>query len=178
MNKLNRMCKEYQKLNLLLISIIGKKQIFYHIKKIEKKAELNNKSIALNVLYVPYNTETIRHSYKSKYNKERENQATLLMIIDGEKWHYLAAKKVSALLRGLISKHGDFYCLNYFHSYSTKDKLKNHYNVCKSDDFCYVEMSKEDNEILKYDHGEKSVKVLFIIYADLRIFAQKNEHLS
>ena len=105
MNKLNRICKEYQKLNRLLISIIGKKQIFYHIKKIEKKAELNNKSIALNVLYVPYNTETIRHSYKSKYNKEHENQATLLMIIDGEKCHYVAVKKVSALLRGLISKH-------------------------------------------------------------------------
>ena len=46
------------------------------------------------------------------------------MITDGEKWHYLAAKKLSALLKGVTSKHdGDFYCLNYFHSYSTKDKL-------------------------------------------------------
>ena len=29
-----------------------------------KKFELNNKSIALNILYVPYNTDKIRHAYK------------------------------------------------------------------------------------------------------------------
>ena len=30
-----------------------------------KKFESNNKSMALNILYVPHNTETIRHAYKS-----------------------------------------------------------------------------------------------------------------
>ena len=33
-----------------------------------KKFELNNKSIALNVLYVPEGEKSIRHAYKSKYN--------------------------------------------------------------------------------------------------------------
>ena len=28
-------------------------------------------------------------------------------------------------------------------------------------------MPEEDNKILKYNHGEKYMKVLFIIYADL-----------
>ena len=37
-----------------------------------KKFELNNKSIALNILYVPYNTKKIRHAYKSKYNVKRK----------------------------------------------------------------------------------------------------------
>ena len=47
------------------------------------------------------------------------------MTIDGEKRHYLAAKKLFALLKGITSNHkGDFYCLNCFHSYSTKEKLK------------------------------------------------------
>ena len=32
-----------------------------------KKCESNNKSIALDILYVPHNTEKIRHAYKSKY---------------------------------------------------------------------------------------------------------------
>ena len=54
-----------------------------------KKFESNNKSIALNILYVPHNTEKIRHAYKSKYNLIRENQVILLMIADGEKWHFL-----------------------------------------------------------------------------------------
>ena len=34
----------------------------------------------------------ICHAYKSKYNLTRENQVILLMITDGEKWHYLAVK--------------------------------------------------------------------------------------
>ena len=50
-----------------------------------KKFELNNKSIALNVLYVPEGEKTIRHADKSKYNLTRENQVILLMISDGEK---------------------------------------------------------------------------------------------
>ena len=50
-----------------------------------KKFESNNKSIALNILYVPHNTEKIRHAYKSKYNLYCENQVILLMITDGEK---------------------------------------------------------------------------------------------
>ena len=49
------------------------------------------------------------------------------MITDGEKWHYLAVKKLSALLRGIRSKHyGDFYCLNCFHSYCTENSFKKH----------------------------------------------------
>ena len=47
------------------------------------------------------------------------------MITDGEKCHYLAVKKLSALLTGITSKHeGDFYCLNCSRSYRTKNKLK------------------------------------------------------
>ena len=40
------------------------------------------------------------------------------MIIDGEKWHYLAVQKWSGLFRGKTSKnHRDFYCLNSLHLY-------------------------------------------------------------
>ena len=31
----------------------------------------NNKAIDLNILYIPYNTEKIRHAYKSKHNLNR-----------------------------------------------------------------------------------------------------------
>ena len=63
-----------------------------------KKFESNNESVALNILYVPYNAKEIRHAYKSKYNLKHENQVILLMITDGETWHYLAVKSLSALL--------------------------------------------------------------------------------
>ena len=47
------------------------------------------------------------------------------MITDGEKWHYVVVKKIPTLLREVTSKDlGEFYCLNYFHSYSTEKNLK------------------------------------------------------
>ena len=59
------------------------------------------------------------------------------MITDSKKWHYLTVKSLSALLRGITSKHdGHFYCLNCFHSYSTEKKLKKHERVCYDHDYC------------------------------------------
>ena len=60
-----------------------------------------------------------------------------------------------------------------FHLYNTENKLKKHENVCKNHDYCYIEMPNEDNKILKYNHGEKSMKVPFIIYADLESLLEK-----
>ena len=98
-----------------------------------RKFEQNNKTIALNILYVPYNTKEIRQAYISKHNDERDNQVNLLMITDGtSNWHYLAIKNISGLLRGITSNHnGDFYCLNCLHSYRTKSKLKKHEKYVK-----------------------------------------------
>ena len=50
-----------------------------------KKLEQNNKTIALNILFVPHNTEKIRLAYKTKHNFKRENQVILLMATDGKK---------------------------------------------------------------------------------------------
>ena len=85
-------------------------------------------------------------AYVSKNNSNREKQVILLMIPNrekreaksggreanihrreakskGQRWHYLAVKKLSALLRGVSPKHhGDFCCLNYLHSFATEKK--------------------------------------------------------
>ena len=45
----------------------------------------------------------INHAYKSKYNLKRENQVILLMITNGEKWHYLTVRNLSALLKEITS---------------------------------------------------------------------------
>ena len=42
-----------------------------------KTFEMNNKSISLNILYNPHNTEEISHAYTSKFNKTRERQLIL-----------------------------------------------------------------------------------------------------
>ena len=44
-----------------------------------------------------------------------------------KKWHYFVVNNLSGLLRGITSNHcGDFYSLNCFHSYRTKNKLEAH----------------------------------------------------
>ena len=58
------------------------------------------------------------------------------MIIGGEKWHYLSVKSLLRLLQL---------------------KLQNH-------DYCYIEMPEKDNNTLEYNHGEKSLRVPFVIY--------------
>ena len=51
----------------------------------------------------------------------------LLMIPNGEGWTYLAVKELSALLRGIRSKHvGYFYCLKSLHLFGTKNKIECH----------------------------------------------------
>ena len=54
-----------------------------------------------------------------------------------------------------------------------QNKLEKKYNACKNHDYCYVKMPKEDNKILKYNHGEKSMEVPFIIYPDLKSLLEK-----
>ena len=113
-------------------------------------------------------------AYKSKHNLTREKQVILLMITDGEKLHYTAVKRLSGLLRGVAgNNNGDFYCLNCFHAYRTKNELEKHKKICENHDYCHVEMPNEDNKIIKYNQGKKLIRSPFIIYADLECLLKK-----
>ena len=108
------------------------------------------------------------------------------MIINGEqsdeaeKWHYIALKSVrtadgfnrpirslSRLFRRITANNnGDFYCLGCLHSFQTDNALKRQERLYDND-YCHLEMPTKDNKILKCNHGEKSLKATFTIYADL-----------
>ena len=80
-------------------------------------------------------------------------------------------KSTSELLRGITSKHnGDFYCLNCFDLYTTEKKLREHQRICSDHDFCYLNMPDDDNKILKYIPGKKSLKVPFVICAVICVY--------
>ena len=133
--------------------------------KDSKKLELNNE-IALNILYVPHNTR--------KNNLTCDKQVILLMITNGEKWHYLTVKILPGLLRRITCTHKeDFYCLNCFHSYRTRNTLEVHKKICENHDYCHGEMPAKDNNIIKYNQGEKSIKLPFAVYADLECLLEK-----
>ena len=64
------------------------------------------------------------------------------MISNGEGWHYLAVKKLSALLRGIT--------LNSLILLRQKTNVNIIKNVCANKDFCNVVMSYEDNKISEF----------------------------
>ena len=111
----------------------------------------------MNILFVPHNKKEIRPAYILKYNH------------DGKRWHYLAVRILSALLRGIASSSNkDFYCLNCFHSYRTHNKLKKHERVCNNHDYCRVDMPtvNEKNKVFIWRK---------VVYADVYL---KNAILS
>ena len=96
------------------------------------------------------------------------------MISNGENWHYLTVKKLSGLLRGITPNHKeDFYCLNCFCAYSTRNKLEAHKKICENHDYCHAEMPTIENNTIKYNQGEKSIFLPFVVYADLECLLEK-----
>ena len=60
--------------------------------------EQKNTLIALNVLFVSYNSEEVKLAYKSRYNNNCKNNLILLMINDEAKnCYYFAVKNLSEL---------------------------------------------------------------------------------
>ena len=132
--------------------------IFYLYHTIQKKILHTNQNITKNV-----------------------NQVVLLMITNGEKWHYISLKRVrtddgfnrptkslSRLFREITANNnGGFYRLNCLHSFWTDNAIKRHERLCENNDYCSVEIPTKFNKTLKYNHGEKSLRVPFVIYADL-----------
>ena len=95
------------------------------------------------------------------------------MITNSKKQHYLAVTDISALFQKISSNHdGDFYCLNCFSSYTTKNKLKEHEEICNNDS-CRIDMPSWVEKTLKYNPGEKSFKAPFAIYIDLECILKK-----
>ena len=131
LHKINRDPQRISKIKPFINQYNWKDIDFPPTNKDWKKFELNNE-VALNILYIPHNNRKIQVAYKSKNNLTCNKQVILLMITNGEKWHYLTVKNLPALLRGITTNNQeDFYCLNCFHSYRTRNKLESHKKYVK-----------------------------------------------
>ena len=86
------------------------------------------------------------------------------MITNGKKWHILA----------ITSDHyGDYYCMNCLYSFRTENKLKSHQKSVQGSDYCHMVMPKKRKNILEYNQDRKSLKTLFVIYADTELLLEK-----
>ena len=96
-------------------------------------------------------------SYTSKINSNSEKQVILLIIPNEEKKAciILQLKKLSTLLRGRAKHHGNFYCLNFLHSFRKEDEVKSHEKLCKNKDFCGIIMPSEKDNILEFNQCMK-----------------------
>ena len=82
----------------------------------------------------------------SKIYSNSKKPIILLMIPKKQKegWHYLAVKKLFALLRGITSKHiSDSYCFNCLHYFRRENKLNSHNKVCENKDICGIVMPSQ-----------------------------------
>ena len=140
--------------------------------------EQNNTSIALNILFVSYNSEEIKLAYKSNYNK-RKNQVILLMINDeANNCHYLAVKNLSELnslgwLRGkkeaIINNDNSFQnalydALNYQNTENCPrriSKLKHYINKYNWEG---IEFPSGSKDWIKFERNKKTIalNILFI----------------
>ena len=114
-----------------------------------KKIEKNNVTDALNALYAKKNKKYIPIMLQNKTQIVKEN--------------FLCSKKLAV---SITSKHhGDFYCLNYFHSFVTEKNLNRLKEVWEKKDFCNLIMPSIAIKILKSNQYEKNDKALFIYYS-------------
>ena len=105
-----------------------------------EELEQNNTSIALNVLFVSYNSEEIKLGYKSRFNNKRKKHVILLMINDEAKSsYYFAVKNLSELYSSewlrckkaaIINNDNDFQnalndALNYQNIETPRKNIKN-----------------------------------------------------
>ena len=120
------------------------------------------------MLLIMIEKKMLRPCYISKHNKTRDHKVNLLQISDGKgTWHYIAIKSIPALLKGISSSHkGDYYCLNCFNSYRTKQKLDDHEKLCGNHAFAKLNMPEEKNKFISSTLGKNTLKNPFIIYAD------------
>ena len=59
--------------------------------------EQNNTSIALNILFVSYNSEEINLAYKSNYSKRKKQVISLIINDEADNFYYFAVKSLSEL---------------------------------------------------------------------------------
>ena len=91
----------------------------------------------------------------------------------------LSCSKITALLRGLTSKHdGDFYYLNFLHTFGTANNVKFHEKACKRKDFCGIVIPLEKGNILEFNQYMKSDNMSYIIYAATKMLIKNIDACS
>ena len=134
------------------------------------KAEKQN-SIRINVFSYEDGQPFPIHISKETF----EDQMNLLLITKDEKKHYVLIKDFNAFMYNQSKhkerKHFYMYCLQCF---SFERILANHVNNCLTINGAQaINMTKQGENILKFNNFHKQLPVPFVIYADFEAITKR-----
>ena len=107
--------------------------------------------------------------YPLRTSKMKQNRQTvnLLLISDEEKVHYCLIKNMSRLLSSQTNnhQHKNHFCLRCLNPFASEKSLEKHMEYCCVNEAVKIEMP-EEGSIIKFQNFNRSMRVLFIVYAD------------
>ena len=123
--------------------------------------EMNN-DISVNVLSVED-----KDIYICRKGRRHQGEINLMLISEGDRWHYTAVKSLSRLLASKNSKHAhkQYFCTNCLQGFTLELSRDEHYSYCIDKETVRVEMPSKGSTIEFYD-GQNQFKVPFMMYAD------------
>ncbi|XP_054256909.1 uncharacterized protein LOC128981938 [Macrosteles quadrilineatus] len=132
------------------------------VKKFEKRAGLS-----INVYGLEENSDVFPLCVT---DEEKPVHVDLLLVKDGTNSHYCLIKNLSRLVHSQATKHNrKCYicrrCLQHFHN---EDNLKTHMEDCSRHDPLKIKLpTAGKNDKIRFTEHNKSMKVPYVIYADL-----------
>ncbi|XP_072014272.1 uncharacterized protein [Amphiura filiformis] len=102
-----------------------------------------------------------------------QREVDLLLISDEEKQHYCVVKSLSRLLNTQVSKdgHARHFCRRCYASYTSKERLAVHIDLCRLHESVRIEMPEKDS-VQEFKNHFRSQNVPFVVYADFESFTK------
>ena len=121
-----------------------------------------NNDISVNVLSVEG-----KDIYICRKGQRHQREINLMLISEGDKWHYTAIKSLSRLLCSSNSKHKrkQYFCTNCLQGFTQELSRDEHYSYCIDNETVRVEMPNKGLIVEFYD-GQNQFKAPFMIYAN------------
>ena len=98
---------------------------------------------------------------------EGQREINLMLISEGDRWHYTPIKSLSRLPASKNSKHAhkQYFCNNCLQGYTLELSRDQHYSYCIDNEMVRAEMPSKGSTVEFYD-GQNQFKVPFMMYAD------------
>ena len=98
-----------------------------------------------------------------------DREVNLMLISDGDKWHYTGIKSLSRLLSSSNSKHmhKQYFCTNCLQGFTQELRQNQHQAYCENNESVKVkvEMSIKGSTVEFLD-GQSQFRIQFMMYAD------------